>query len=70
MARIARPVQFVSASNYAAFMTRIEVRIYRATDVDRVKLLATDPAAVEQHEATPRGTAPWMPPSNCVKAMT
>ncbi len=41
--RIVRPVQFASASNYTAFMSRIEVRIYRATDVDRVKLLATVP---------------------------
>ena len=41
--RIVRPVQFASASNYTAFMTTIEVRIYRATDVDRVNLLATVP---------------------------
>lgn len=39
--RITRPVRFHGYSNYAAFYERLEVRVYRGTDVDRVRPIAT-----------------------------
>ncbi|MFZ5635478.1 MAG: hypothetical protein ACOY82_02715 [Pseudomonadota bacterium] len=39
--RIVKPVKFYAYSNYAAFIQRAEVRVYRASDVDLVDPLAT-----------------------------
>ena len=39
--RITQPVRFHGYSNYAAFYDRLEVRVYRGTDVDRVRPVAT-----------------------------
>jgi len=52
--RITAPVQFQAYSNYAAFMQRMEVLVYRGTDSDRVAPLATIPVEVAN-----MGTANW-----------
>jgi hypothetical protein len=39
--RITQPVRFHGYSNYAAFYDRLEVRVYRGIDADRVRPLAT-----------------------------
>ena len=44
--RISEPVRFYTRSNYADFIERYEVIVYRASDVDRVDVLATLPMAV------------------------
>lgn len=44
--RIARPVRFQGYTNYPAFIERIEVAVYRASDEDLVTPLATIPMAV------------------------
>ena len=41
--RIAKPVHFQGYTNYPAFIDRLEVRIYRDSDVDLVTPLATIP---------------------------
>ncbi|TLM74434.1 hypothetical protein ACONUD_19455 [Microbulbifer harenosus] len=43
---IAEPVRFMVRSNYTAFMSRMEVRIYRASDGDRVLPLVVLPVPV------------------------
>lgn len=44
--RITRPVRFHAYNNYAAFIDRAEVRIYRASDSDLVSPVATVPLPV------------------------
>ncbi|MBD9478965.1 hypothetical protein [Pseudoxanthomonas sp. PXM02] len=39
--RITQPVRFHGYSNYAAFYERLEVAVYRGTDADRVRPIAT-----------------------------
>lgn len=39
--RITQPVRFHGYSNYAAFYERLEVRVYRGNDADRVRPIAT-----------------------------
>lgn len=49
--QVTRPVSFMVRSNYPSFIDRMEISIYRGTDIDMVQPLAVlpvDPAAVTQ----------------------
>ena len=45
-ARVIKPVQFYVRGNYPAFIERMEVRLYRASDADLIEPLATIPLDV------------------------
>ncbi|MBN8801712.1 MAG: hypothetical protein J0H05_08580 [Stenotrophomonas acidaminiphila] len=44
--RVLKPVQFYARGNYPAFIERMEVRLYRASDADLIEPLATVPLDV------------------------
>ncbi|MGW8127863.1 MAG: hypothetical protein ACWGG5_06015 [Stenotrophomonas sp.] len=44
--RLLKPVQFYARGNYPAFIERMEVRLYRASDADLIEPLATVPLDV------------------------
>jgi hypothetical protein len=44
--RIVKPVPFYLQSNYSAFIDRVELRVYRASDVDLIAPLATVPLSL------------------------
>ena len=61
--RIVKPVDFYVRGNYPAFVSRYEISVYRAADVDLVEPLATVPVAVTgvaraQWDGVLKGTYP------------